>query len=111
MAATISQSNGVHSHVGIGASETLTAIELVESRGLAVSVHAMDGGGTGFNSGTITIQISFDGTNYITAKDLLGTDVTFTADGYAEISTSAKKLRVVSDSSISDVDVFVAMPA
>lgn len=46
-----------------------------------VTVFAVDGGGNGFGSGTVTIQASPDGgTTKVTLKDVGGTTVSITAD-------------------------------
>jgi hypothetical protein len=59
-----------------------------------------------FGGGTLTMQASLDGVTWAT---LLtgpgGSGVTFDAAGYAEISTAARYIRPLADSSISDVDV------
>lgn len=46
-----------------------------------------------FDSATAVLQGSNDGTNYVTLKDSLGSDVSFTAAGYAEISTAFAYIR------------------
>ena len=74
---------------------------------LAGAIHVIDGGGTGFNAGTVTIQATVDGTNWFTAKDVTGADMTLTADGYFEFSLAARAIRVLNDGSVSDVDVAI----
>jgi len=89
----------------LSASDTGQPIFMDAGVGLLLNIQAVVGGGTGFNSGTMTIQVSNDGTNWNTIKDVHGTDVTFTAAGVAEISTGAQFIRPSGDASINDVDV------
>lgn len=74
---------------GIAAGDTFTAFTLTQQYGLAASLQVT---GT-FNSSVITMQVSNDGTNWVTAKDLLGADITFSATGYRELSLSAAYIR------------------
>ena len=74
---------------GIAAGDTFTAFTLAQQYGLAASVQAV---GT-FSSSVITMQVSNDGANWATAKDLLGNDITFSATGYSELSISAAYIR------------------
>jgi hypothetical protein len=73
--------------------------------GLSCSVSASAGGGTGFNAGSLTIQVSNDGTNWNTISDITGTEVVFTAAANFEISTGAQFMRPSADATIGDVDV------
>lgn len=46
-----------------------------------------------FDSGTVTLQISYDGgTSYQTAKDDIGDDVTFAAAGHRQIGYAGRPL-------------------
>ena len=74
---------------GIAAGDTFTAFTLTQQYGLAASLQAV---GT-FSSSVITMQVSNDGTNWVTAKDLQGNDITFSATGYKELSLSAAYIR------------------
>lgn len=74
---------------GIAAGDTFDAFTLRQQYGLAASVQVT---GT-FGGATITMQVSNDGTNWVTAKDLQGADITFTATGYDELSLSAAYIR------------------
>lgn len=57
--------------------------------------------------GTITIEGTINGTDWFTLKDRPGgDDVTFSADGYAEISTGVRAIRPSAGAGVSDVDVF-----
>ena len=76
------------------------------SQPLAGSVHAV---GT-WGSATVTVQVSNDGTNWATLKDTSASDISFTADGYAEFTTAALYMRVVSSGGTGDdVDVTVVL--
>jgi hypothetical protein len=89
----------------LSASDTSQPIFMDGGVGLLLAVQASVGGGTGFNSGTLTVQVSNDNTNWSTVKDVHGTDATFTAAGALELSTGAQFIRVSCDASINDVDV------
>lgn len=102
-----SDGDGGFSLEALSTSEATEAIQSINGGLLAGALHVVDGGGTGFNSGTVTVQASVDGTNWFTAKDVTGTDMTLTADGYFEFSLAAKMIRVLNDGSVSDVDVAV----
>lgn len=102
----VAKANGLYSYIGLSASDTGEPIWLGGGWGVFINVSAASGGGTGFNSGTLTIQVSNDNTNWSTLKDIHGTDVTFTATGSYELSTAAKYIRPSCDASISDVDVY-----
>lgn len=56
-----------------------------------------------FGGGTVTIQVSFDGTNWAS------TDVTFTADGYKELRVVANYVRAVLAGSTSPTVVVEAL--
>lgn len=47
-----------------------------------------------FGTTTFTAQISNDGTNWVTAKDTAGSDLTFTAAGLKLLQLGAKFLRM-----------------
>lgn len=48
---------------------------------------------TGSGATTVVIEISNDGSNYVTAKNSDGTDAVFTADGYFESDTPFKYIH------------------
>ena len=104
MATAVTSNEGLHTVTGLTTSEASDAI-VTRGGGLNGAVQVVDGGGTGFNSGTVTIQASLDGTNYFGLKDLQGSAITFTADGYAEFTSAARYFRALNDGSVSDVDV------
>ena len=89
----------------MAASDSSQPIRLNAGAGIVLDVFCLDGGGSGFNAGTMTIQVSNDNTNWATAKDTQGNDATLTADGHVEISTAAQWVRALSDGSIANVDV------
>jgi len=99
-----------YTYTGLTASDNGDKLSMANGYGLVGCVQAFSGGGTGFNSGTLTIQVSNDGTNWATLKDLQGTDVTFTAAGLTDFSTAAQFIRPSCDGSISDVDVIIGFP-
>lgn len=110
MATTIvSAGDGTHTVTGLSTSESSDALLASKAGFLIGAIHVVDGGGTGFNGGTATVQASLDGTNWFTAKSVAGTEMTFTADGYFEFSLAAKYLRVTNDGSVSDVDVLIVL--
>lgn len=45
------------------------------------------------DSATLVLQGSNDGTTWVTLKDTLGTAISFTAAGYAEVSTAMAYIR------------------
>ena len=61
--------------------DTATALPISEQWGLAASVQAS---GT-FGGATVVMQHSNDGTNWFTAKDLQGDDISLTADGFKSL--------------------------
>jgi len=101
-------SNDLYSYIAIAASDTTLPLRLEGGWGLVMSVQVLDGGGSGFNSGTFTVQLSNDGTTWFTAKDINGNDVTFTANGGFEMSTGARFIRGSADGSIANVDMYVS---
>jgi hypothetical protein len=109
MATTVSKDSGQfprkYSWTGLTANDNGDAVKLGDGWGLVSCIQVFSGGGTGFNSGTVTIQVSNDGTNWATAKDIHGNDCTATAGALFELSVSAGYIRPSMDASISDVDV------
>ena len=101
----VNKANQKFTYTAIAADDTGQPIFMDAGVGLLLSVHALVGGGSGFNAGTLTIQVSNDGTNWSTIKDVHGTDAAFTANALIEISTGAQFIRPFAYSSISDVDV------
>lgn len=111
MATTISTSGNRHTITGLSTSQSSDKLPIPSIGGAIGCVSVVSGGGTGFNSGTVTIQASIDGTNWFGLKDLSGTAITFTAAGYAEFSTAALYIRATNDGSVSDVDVDFVLKA
>lgn len=106
MATTIvHDGNGLFENTGLTASESTDQIGSTNGGMLTGCVHVTNGGGTNFNSGTVTVQASLDGNNWFTAKDVGYNDMTLTAEGYYEFCLSAQFIRVTADGSIGDVDV------
>lgn len=104
MATALSRSGNLHLVVGLSNSERSDALRM-PSGGPLTCISVVSGGGSGFNGGTATVQVSLDGSTWFTASDLQGTDITFTADGMAELSTAAAYVAVLNDANVSDVDV------
>lgn len=86
---------------GLGASVTTEALK-IPHRGLGAALAC-----TGTFGGTVTIQVSVDGENWVTLKDIAQNDITFTVAGYFEIATAAAFLRVSTGAGVSDVDVAI----
>lgn len=104
-ATTTSLPDGVFGFRAIGASETTETQRL--GRGGAIgAVQAFSGGGTGFNSGSVSVEGSLDKINWFQLKDTQGAAIVFTVAGYAEISTAVPYVRVVSSAGVNDVDLF-----
>lgn len=84
--------------------DTATPVKVQNMQGLAGSVQVT---GT-FGGATIALQVSNDGTNFVTLKDGTGTNITFTAAGMAEFSTAALYIKPTSSGGTSD-DVTVTV--
>lgn len=112
MATTYSYDGGLYTYTytGLTASDNGDRISMSQGFGLVGCVQAFSGGGTGFNSGTVTIQVSNDGTNWATLKDLQGTEIAFTDDGLSDFSTAAQYIRPSCDANVGDVDVIIGFP-
>ena len=79
-------------------------VKIQNMQGLAGSVQVT---GT-FGGATIALQVSNNGTNYVTLKDGTGTNITFTAAGMAEFSTAALYIKPTSSGGTAD-DVTVTV--
>lgn len=95
----------INTITGLTASESSDPVGGFGVRAYAGIVEVTGGGGTNFNSGTVTIQGSLDKSDWHTLKDPQGNDITFTADGFAEITSGMNFFRATADGSINDVDV------
>lgn len=87
------------SRLGAAVSTTWATLTSANAAGSAyqpertrASVAAVQFTGT-FDSATAVLQGSNDGTNWVTLSDVFGLNVSFTAAGYAEISTAMAYLR------------------
>lgn len=88
----------------ITSADTPDALPISEQWGLAASVQIV---GT-FGGATVTMEHSNDGTNWVTAKDLQGTNISLNATGMAEFSLSSAYIRpLVSGGAAYDIDVIV----
>jgi P pilus assembly chaperone PapD len=55
-----------------------------------------------FGGATIALQVSNDGTNYVTLKDGSGSDISLTSAGMREFSTAALYLKPTSSGGTAD---------
>jgi hypothetical protein len=78
--------------------DTATPVKLQNMQGLAGAVQVT---GT-FGGATIALQVSNDGTNFVTLRDATGIAITFTSAGYAEFSTAALFIKPTSTGGTSD---------
>lgn len=91
---------------GMVTGDTINAFTLQQQFGLAASVQVV---GT-FGGATVTLQVSNDGTNWATARDVLGNLISFTAAGYAEMSVSAAYIRfAIAGGAANDIDAIVVL--
>ena len=100
--------NSVYTYLTVSESDTTDPIFMDSGIGLLMTVQTFGGGGSGYDSGTITVQVSNDNTNWATLKDVHGTDGAFAAAGIFEMSTGAQYIRLSADSDIDDVDVIIS---
>jgi hypothetical protein len=78
--------------------DTAAPARLQNMEGLAGSVQVT---GT-FGGATIALQVSNDGTNYITLNDLAGEPISLTAAGMREFSTAALFIKPTSSGGTAD---------
>jgi len=99
---TSQASPGLHAWLALASGDTGTPLELPSGGDqLAVQV-----GGT--LGGTVTIQASIDGSTWHTLLTSPGGDlVTFSAAGYAEITTAMAFIRPSAGSGVSAADVYL----
>jgi hypothetical protein len=100
----IGSSNKYHSNTVIW--ETLTATDVGEAREYEDfndrTIHVL-----GTFGGTVSIQGSNDGVNYLTLTDNSGLPLEFTADGMKLIAEAPRFIRPSAGSGVSDVDVIL----
>jgi hypothetical protein len=105
---TVGSPDGVPSvrWVNIGDADTCTPFIMRQQYGLAASVQVV---GT-FGGATMTIQVSNDGTNWVTAQGVDNTGITFTSTGYREFSLSAAYVRpLISGGAGSNLSVIMVL--
>lgn len=91
---------------GLSTGDTASPLTIDGTMGAIGSVQVT---GT-FGGATVVLQVSNDGTNWVTIKSLLGLDVSLTAAGLVEFSTGALFLRpAISGGTGDDVDVTVVL--
>ena len=78
--------------------DTSSPARIQNMEGLAGSVQVT---GT-FGGATIALQVSNDGTNFVTLKDIAGVDISLTAAGLREFSTAALFLKPTSSGGTAD---------
>lgn len=93
-------SKGVHLWETLTATDTGAPLEVANRGGAMGSVQM-----TGTFGGTVTMQVSNDGTNWVTMKDLQGAEIALTAAGMADFTSGARYIRPSAGSGVSDVDV------
>lgn len=69
-------------------SDTGTSQRVNPARSVLMSFSVVGGGGSNFGGATVVLQGSHDNTNFFTVKDSTGSDVSFTADGAAEVPST-----------------------
>lgn len=94
------------SWVGAATGDTIVSFEPPKQSGAFAAVQFT---GT-FGSATVVLQGSNDGTNYVTLKDVNGTDISATAAAMFEFSTACRFLRVgISGGTGDDVDTTLTL--
>lgn len=78
--------------------DTSAPARLQNMEGLAGSVQVT---GT-FGGATIALQVSNDGTNFVTLKDIAGVDISLTSAGMREFSTAALFIKPTSTGGTAD---------
>lgn len=86
--------------------DTITPFILRQQYGLAASIQVV---GT-FGGATVTIQVSNDGTNWVTAQNMFGAPITLTTSGYAEVTLSAAYIRPnITGGTEDDLDIIMVL--
>ena len=104
--ATLTASDGVFLIEALGTGETSPTIGPIPNASFGTFT-AVSGGGTGFNSQTVTIEgsITGDAGTFVPLKDTLGTVISFSAAAHVEVSTAMRYFRAVGASGLGDVDI------
>ena len=89
---------------GYSTADDAVPVKIQNMQGLAGAVQVT---GT-FGGATIALQVSNDNTNFVTLKDAVGSNITFTAAGMAEFSTAALYIKPTSSGGTAD-DVTVTV--
>jgi hypothetical protein len=84
--------------------DTGQPIEIHGQRGIVAAVQMF-----GTFGGSVSIQKSLNGSNWITATDFDGSDVTLSAAGIVEFSTAARWLRAFYGAGVSSVTVLISL--
>ena len=92
---------------GLTTGDTGSSFAVAEQWGLAAAVQISS---SNFQSSTVALQVSNDGTNWFAIKDLSGTTVSATASAMFEITTSAAYIKpIISGGSTEDVNVILVL--
>lgn len=105
MATTITTSGNLHTITGLTANENSDPLPCQKLGGILGTAHAVGS----FGGGTVSIQVSLDGTNWFSLKDPFGDLADLTSDSYVEISTAANWIRASAGASVSSVDVAIVL--
>jgi hypothetical protein len=105
--AYVNRPYGVFVYDALTASDVGEAIQLVSANGSYLAIQAFADGGSGFNSGQISIEISLDAVHWQPLNDYDGNPLLFQSDGAKEIGTAFLYLRAVCDASVDDVDLYI----
>jgi hypothetical protein len=91
---------------GVATGDTITPFILRQQYGLAASIQVV---GT-FGGATVTIQVSNDGTNWVTVRDMFAASISFLSAGYAEVTLSAAYIRPnVTGGTGDDLDIIMVL--
>lgn len=99
-----SLSNGVYLWETVTGDDVGEGVQTNGLAGLSACVQIV-----GTFGAAVTMQGSIDGVNWATLKTVDGSDAALTAAGLLEIATGAVYIRPSAASSVSDVDVYIAL--
>lgn len=89
---------------GLTTTDTFNALELVGNADRSIQMVGAAGAG-GFNSCTVQVQGSNDGTNFVVLTDGLGNNLQFTAAGIKQIAEVTRYLKVIVTSGTAGTDL------
>lgn len=100
MATAITSNGNVHTISGLTASESSDPLPFQKLGGVIGAVAC-----TAITGGQVDIEVSPDGTNWFTLRDLFGDTVEFIAAGYSEFSTACGHIRATANGSVTTADI------